>query len=85
MCIGLVHKFVRFLMLTNNLFFTQIIKQSINYVFSTAPQRLGRFSIPCFKKSSGLAMKKSTIQFWSSLSLKETEQIVGERAKEVEI
>jgi hypothetical protein len=34
--IGSVHKFVRFfLTLPNNLFFTQIIKQSINYVFSS--------------------------------------------------
>jgi hypothetical protein len=28
-----VHKFVRVLTLPNNLFFTQIIKQSINYIF----------------------------------------------------
>jgi hypothetical protein len=31
--IGLVHKFMRFLALPNNLFFTQTIKQSINHVF----------------------------------------------------
>jgi hypothetical protein len=34
--IGLVHKFVRFLTLPNNLFFTQIIKRSINYVLSSS-------------------------------------------------
>jgi hypothetical protein len=32
--IGLVHKFVWFLTLPNDLLFTQIVEQSINYVFS---------------------------------------------------
>jgi hypothetical protein len=38
-------------------------------LFSTASQRSGRFSIPRLKKSAGLAVKKSSSQFWSSASL----------------
>jgi hypothetical protein len=42
-------------------------------LFTTASQRSGRFSIPRLKKSAGLAVKKSSNQFWSSASLlKET-------------
>jgi hypothetical protein len=56
----------------NNLFVKQINNQSIMYspqLFTTASRSSGRFSIPCLKKSAGLAVKKSSSQFRSSASL----------------
>jgi hypothetical protein len=71
-------------MLPNNLFFTQIINQSVMHsppLFKTASQLSGRFLISCLKKSAGLAMNKSS-QFWSSSVIEgNCVQIVGESGK----
>jgi hypothetical protein len=67
--IGSVHMFVQFSKASNNLFFTQIINQSIMYyppLFTTASRFLGRFSIPHLISAS-LAVKKSSSQFWRKL------------------
>jgi hypothetical protein len=78
-----------FLTLPNNLFFTHSNNQSIMYsppLFTTASQRSGRFSIPRLKKSSGLAVKKPSSQFWRRCWRKlRCAQIVGERERAEEV
>jgi hypothetical protein len=75
--IGLVHKFVRFFNASTNLFFIQIIKQSINYVFSSITHdclpKFGQVFDPTLGEISRFGVKNSSSQFWSSASLlKET-------------
>jgi hypothetical protein len=90
-CIGLVHKFVLFLTRPNNLFFTHVIKQSINYIFSSVIHdcfpTFGQVFHPTLEEIRRFARDEifEPVLELSIVVEGNSAQIVGERAEEVVI